>query len=343
MKEKYFCGQIETPAGLVPVVATSLSLMDKLGAWLVRCAILRNNYRVKPGLYATGSPTDNSPVMVSANYKLSFDMLRHALDGIDSWILVLDTKGVNVWCAAGKGTFGTEEIVRRIDETGLAKIARRKKLVVPQLAAPGVSAIDVKKLSGFSVEFGPVRAEDLPAFLLSGGKASAEMRTVKFEMGDRVKLIPAEIMIHSGALFMSIAVFFLLSGLGPGGYLFSRARDSGVFAVTFLLAAFFSGTVLSTILLPWLPGRSFSLKGAFAGLLTLGLLFLSSGSRANNFELFSWLLLVPSISSFLAMNFTGASTFTSLSGVKKEMRIAVPVQAVSAIAGMALWAISRFV
>ncbi|MBA3065261.1 hypothetical protein FP828_02075 [bacterium] len=148
MKENYFRGWIDTKAGRVPVVATSLSPADKLGAWKVRWAISRNEYRVNPGVYAAGSPSLDSPVMVSANYKLSFDMLRKALNGIDAWLLVLDTKGVNVWCAAGKGTFGTAEIVKRIDETGLARIVNHREIIVPQLGAPGVSAIDVKKLSG---------------------------------------------------------------------------------------------------------------------------------------------------------------------------------------------------
>ena len=69
---------------------------------------------------AGGSPGADAPVLASANYRLSFDHLRRALGGRDAWILVLDTRGINVWCAAGKGTFGTDELVRRIEETGLA-------------------------------------------------------------------------------------------------------------------------------------------------------------------------------------------------------------------------------
>ena len=68
------------------------------------------NYKVDPGLYALGAPDADSPVLVSANFKMSFDLLREALPGRNAWILVLDTDGINVWCAAGKGTFGTEEL-----------------------------------------------------------------------------------------------------------------------------------------------------------------------------------------------------------------------------------------
>ena len=118
-----------------------------------------------PGLYALGSPTPESPVFVSANYTLSFDALRSALAGVDGYILVLDTHGINVWCAAGKGTFGTDELVNRIQVTGLKDIVNHRTLILPQLAAPGVAAHQVRKRSGFKVEYGPVRAEDLPEYL----------------------------------------------------------------------------------------------------------------------------------------------------------------------------------
>ena len=84
-----------------------------------------------------GSPSPDSPVLVSANYKLSFDVLRRSLAGIDAWILVLDTKGINVWCAAGKGTFGTEELLRRIAAVRLGEVVSHRRLVLPQLGAPG--------------------------------------------------------------------------------------------------------------------------------------------------------------------------------------------------------------
>jgi CO dehydrogenase/acetyl-CoA synthase gamma subunit (corrinoid Fe-S protein) len=72
-------------------------------------------HHVNPGLYSIGAPDETAPVYVTANYTLSFDALRSALIEIDGYILVLDTLSVNVWCAAGKGTFGTEELVNRIE------------------------------------------------------------------------------------------------------------------------------------------------------------------------------------------------------------------------------------
>jgi hypothetical protein len=85
---------ISTSVGEVPVVRTGLLFSDRLGAFRVRWGSGRVKYRVTPGLYAVGNPDADSPVFVSANYKLSFDKLRSALGGIDGWIMVLDTRGI---------------------------------------------------------------------------------------------------------------------------------------------------------------------------------------------------------------------------------------------------------
>jgi acetyl-CoA decarbonylase/synthase complex subunit gamma len=134
------------------------------------------NYTIEPGLYALGNPGDESPVLVTANDKMSFDRLREALPGRNAWILVLDTDGINVWCAAGKGIFGTEALLRRITLSGLTQIVTHRELILPQLGGPGVAAHRVKKLSGFRVHYGPIKAVDLPSYLDSGLNATPEMR-----------------------------------------------------------------------------------------------------------------------------------------------------------------------
>ena len=107
-EQPWVTGRITTAAGDIPQVATKLSFQDTLGSWKCRWSIGRMNYMVDPGLYAVGQPDETSPVLVTANYKMTFDRLREQLGGLNLWIVVLDTDGVNVWCAAGKGTFGTD-------------------------------------------------------------------------------------------------------------------------------------------------------------------------------------------------------------------------------------------
>jgi acetyl-CoA decarbonylase/synthase complex subunit gamma len=297
---------------------------------------------VEPGLYAVGNPTGDSVVLVSANYKLSFDALRKELGGLDAWIMVLDTKGINVWCAAGKGTFGTDEIVRRIGLVGLEKIVNHRKLILPQLSASGVAAHDVKKRCGFLVTYGPIRACDIIAFIKAGMKATAQMRQVRFSLYDRLVLTPMEFVVSAKYLLFAVALFFILSGIDAAGYSSHLAVQNGVRSAANLLAAYLAGTVIGPLLLPWLPGRSFSFKGFSAGLivaLLLSLLKLTGGLL----ETIAWVFMIAAVSSFVTMSFTGASTYTSLSGVKKEMHFAVPLQLAAAVLGTGTWIVSRFV
>lgn len=177
-------------------------MSDYWGAVKVRLGMNRMGYTVEPGLYGVGEPAGDSPVFVSANYKLSFDHLRRELNEIDSWIMVLDTRGINVWCAAGAGTFGTEEMVNRIESNRLSDLVKHRQLIVPQLGAPGVAAHEVYRLSSFQVIYGPVRAEDIGKFLKNGMKASPDMRRVQFNMGDRLVLIPLELIQWSRYAFL---------------------------------------------------------------------------------------------------------------------------------------------
>ena len=324
-----------------------MRLADHLGRWKMRWAVARLRYGVPPGLYAVGHPTPDSPVLVSANYKMSFDRLRSRLAGVDAWILVLDTKGVNVWCAAGKGTFGTDELVRRIAAVGLIDVTSHRTVVVPQLGAPGVAAHEVRKRSGFRVVYGPVRAEDIPAFLAAGMKAAPPMRQVRFPLGDRVALIPVELVLSAKYVLLLAAAFLVLGGLGADGYSLARAAGAGLSSAGLFLAASAGSIVLAPALLPWLPGRALSLKGFWVGLLLLAGLLAPVGLRSALLEdwpsTIAWCLLVPAVASFLAMNFTGATTYTSLSGVRREMRVAVPVQATAGLLGAVLWLVGRFV
>ena len=108
-------------------VPTELAFTERIGTWKARWNMGRMHYFVEPGLYAIGNPTDRSDVLVSANYKMSFDRLRVSMAGRDAWILVLDTDGINVWCAAGKGTFGTDELV--ISSDSPSRSGKRKRLM----------------------------------------------------------------------------------------------------------------------------------------------------------------------------------------------------------------------
>jgi len=346
-KAYWMDGTVKTATGNVPRVSTRLVFKDKWSTTKVRWGIGRMKYAVNPGLYAVGSPTPESPVFVTANYKMSFDCLRSDLAGRDGWIMVLDTKAVNVWCSAGKGTFGTEELLHRLQVVRLKEIVSHNKLILPQLSATGVCAHEVKKQSGFKVIFGPVRSADIPAFLDANLQATSDMRQVKFPIQDRLALVPVEI-VGSAKYALPLAIaMFLLSGLGIDGYSVGRLWTHGIMNAFLVGIAWIHGAVFTPVLLPWLPGRSFSVKGAWAGLLILiypSIVYLLNPEiLAGHIMAASWVVIIPVISSFLGMMFTGSSTYTSLSGVKREMRYAVPIQITAAVFGVGLWITGLFV
>lgn len=309
---------LATEAGKVPRVASEIHLSDRMGAWKARWGIGRMSYTVPPGLYALGHPTPDAPVLVTANYKMSFDIVRSAMAGHSVWLLVLETLGVNVWCAAGKGTFGTEELVRRIGATGLAKVVKHRRLLLPILGAPGVAAHEVTRQTGFSISYATIRANDLPEYLANGMVTTQAMRELTFTFRERLVLVPVELVHAMKSTALTSLCLFVLGTL-LGGF------SAGITAVIAYLGAVLTGIVLGPLLLPWLPGSSFSIKGAVVGLIWSAALYvLGGGSGWSMPVVLAAFLGLPAISAFYTLNFTGATTFTSRSGVKKEMRIAIP-------------------
>lgn len=313
--------QITTTMTSIKTVDGDLTFANRMDHFLARWAWKRNDHRLDPGLYAIGRPDRGSPVFVTANYTLSFDALRTALKGIDGYILVLETYGINVWCAAGKGTFGTDELVERIEATGLEDAVTHRKIILPQLGAPGVDAFEVTKRTGFKVEYGPVKADDLREYLKTN-KATPEMRRVKFPLIDRIVLIPVEFV----ASILPMVVM-AIAGFLAGGLPMALAA-----IITFL-----TGTILFPVLMPFIPTKDYSTKGLLLGLIVAlpfaGYTILSgpANSWVTYVSAVPFLLIMPPIVAYLSLNFTGATPYPSRTGVRKEIYTYIPV-----IAGMSL-------
>lgn len=331
---------IQTSEGPVPRVAASTSPRDKLGTVLTRIGVIRNNYSVAPGLYSVGDPSPESPVLASANYKLSFDALRKELAGLNVWLLVLDSRGVNVWCAAGKNLFSTDEMVGSIRNSGLQNIVKHRRIITPQLGAVGVSAHEVLRRSGFKVVYGPVRASDIASFLENGSRADEAMRRVSFTFRERMVLVPVEIYRLKKILAWLVPVLFILSGISSGVFSVSAAWHRGILAVISTLVGILGGAVLSPALLPWLPGRSFALKGLTPGLVLGGMC--AAAYAGGIMDGLAALLWSAAVSSYLSLYFTGSTPYTSPSGVEKEMKAWLPAQAAIALAALVLWLVSPF-
>ena len=321
-----------------PEISMTTHLLTRANHWdhfLARVGYKRSQHCVEPGLYGIGNPTPDSLVFVTANYSLSFDALRTNLAGIDAYILVLDTMGINVWCAAGKKTFGTDEIVMRVNATQIKKVVNRHVLILPQLGAPGVSAHDVKKRTGFKVEYGPVRAADLPEYLKTH-QATPAMRQVNFTLRDRLVLVSVDLVrLFPPFLLAALIFYFFFGGLVPA---------------LAVLAALVSGGVLFPILLPWLPSHNFSSKGFFLGFLTALPFAVSVFIQHHEWSWYlqvgqalSYLLTMPAVVAYIALNFTGATTFTSKTGVRREMFAYLPAMAWTFGSGIVLTILLAFV
>lgn len=310
---------------------SSLTLADHRDHLLARLSFKREWHRVNPGLYRLGRPGPEAPVFVTSNYTLSFDALRSNLAGMDAFILVLDTFGVNVWCAAGKGTFGTKELIHRVQDTKLGEVVSHRVLILPQLGAPGVAAHEVKKTTGFRVEYGPVRAEDLPAYMRTR-TATPDMRRVTFPIRDRAVLIPVEV----------VGTFLPMLGAGLVGWLLG-----GWWLACAAVLSILAGTVFFPLFLPWLPFREFSLKGFVLGLLVMLPLAIWKVQSANPMTLHTYLslaallLFFPVLTAFISLNFTGSTPFTSKTGVRQEMNRFIPLMAIFSGAGLLIAIVQR--
>jgi len=322
----WFTGVKDTHAGPVPGVSTEITFKEKMRQIKSRISSFRMHFTVKPGLYAAGNPGSASDIFVTANYGLSFDHLRGALKGIDAWILVLDTAGINVWCAAGKGTFGTEELIKRIKESDIEKCVDQKRIILPQLGAPGINSGEVKRRTGFTVKFGPVRADDIREYIDNGYSGTPEMRRVKFTFKDRGVLVPMEInMAKKGFLYFA-AGSLLYSSLTPEGFLFRELTTTGAPLIYAGVSSLLAGAVITPLFLPYIPFRSFILKGGITGAALIAALnYFTNIFKAGNFYFtYAASILIILLSSYIALQFTGATTYTSLSGVQKEIKYSIP-------------------
>ena len=189
--------------------------MKRLGSlWI---DVVQTLLRVLPfpcrtGLVRIGNPGRDAPVLLTCNFKLTVERVKRALDGIDAYLLVANSRGVNVWCAATGGLLGNHEVVSVLKTSGVEDLVDHRQVILPQLAATGIEGKVVREKTGWSVLWGPVRADAIPAFLREGLTATKAMRTVTFPWTERLEMAVA------WAFPISLLALFLLP-LWLGGVL----------------------------------------------------------------------------------------------------------------------------
>lgn len=308
---------------IVPKIRSNYTFKDRLSDIRVRLGFKRMSYSIKPGLYAIGSPDENSDVIVTANYLLTINKIRKKLTDFNCWVIVLDTKGVNVWCAAGKGTFGTNELIKKISSSPIQKIIKHNTLILPQFGAVGIDAFEVQKKTGFKIKYGPVRIDDLVEYKNNNYKKDNKMKTVTFNFFERFEVTPLELIFSTKYLLSIIAVLTLFGIFKKD---FQTVLNIGFIPV---FSGVITGTILVPLMLPFIPFKFFSLKGVLLGFIVSFFLTLLIPQI-----LLPLILITVPLSGFTAMNFTGSTPFTNVSGVKLEVKYFTPVFIVWLAAGI---------
>ncbi len=145
----------------------------------------------KTGLVKIGNPGRNSPVLLTCNFRLTVERVKRALEGIDTYLLVANSRGHNVWCAATGGLLTNHDVVSILKTSGIEDLVDHRHVILPQLAATGIDGKVIHKKAGWRVIWGPVYAAAIPAFVSGGLEKTVEMRTVSFPWPQRLEMAVA--------------------------------------------------------------------------------------------------------------------------------------------------------
>jgi NAD-dependent dihydropyrimidine dehydrogenase PreA subunit len=259
-----------------------------LSTWIMGTLLRWFPHRARTGLRAIGEPNETGPVLVSGNYTLSVARLLRHLQGLDLWLLVVNSKGINVWCAACGGLLTEHQVISGVKTSMLAEKLTGRTLILPALSAPGVDARRVKEETGFRVRFGPVRAEDLRSYLGAGMKKSPEMMRVDFALRHRLDMVVSMNFI----IWVPLAVLFGI--FWPG-------------QLIHLTLLFWGLALFSYILFPWIPGRTGWRKALVVALLVV-VTYLLSGVTFNSDPVAYWQWMIGGVLLALTIGFDLAGT-----------------------------------
>ncbi len=145
-------------------------------------------HRAPTGLFPVGNPGRSSPVLATGNYTATVRRVRKALQGRDVWLLVADSRGINVWCASGGGHLTHHDLISVIRTSGVEAAVDHRHFVLPELCATGVERSRLEEATGWTASWGPAKASDIPAFLDRGGHTARSERAVTFPLRDRLEM-----------------------------------------------------------------------------------------------------------------------------------------------------------
>jgi ubiquinone/menaquinone biosynthesis C-methylase UbiE len=283
---------VSLPAPIVGRLRHQVTLRTLLiDLWALFFRIIPPYPKVRPGLYRLGNPSMNSPVLVTGNFDLTVRRLVKAIDElVDAWILVVDTSGINVWCAAGGGFFTAEKVTAALKSSRVETVVNHHALILPQLCANGVDGWRIREQTGWGVHWGPARATDIPAYLAGHRKKSDAMRWVRFPLKDRLEMVTVTLGFYGLLILLPVFIFW-------------RSLFWPVAASMLCLSYFYA------VVHPWLPGRDGLAKSVPLALITLAGFFIYSSvwNPLPPVQLFHWAIGLTGLSVFTAAELQGMS------------------------------------
>ncbi len=121
---------------------------------------------VQEDIYPIGGPDENSPVMITCNFSLTYFIVSGEIEGskVPSWLLIKDTEGLSVLTAWAAGKFGADLIAQFVNKSGIADKVKKHELIIPGYLATIKGELE-EELPDWTITIGPREAGHLPAFL----------------------------------------------------------------------------------------------------------------------------------------------------------------------------------
>jgi acetyl-CoA decarbonylase/synthase complex subunit gamma len=120
----------------------------------------------KEGIYEIGSPSENSPVLITSNFSLTYFIVSGEIEAsrVPSYLLVKDTEGLSVVTAWAAGKFVADAIAPFVKKCGIVDKVKHHKLVIPGHAAAESGGLE-EELPGWEIQVGPREGSNIPAYL----------------------------------------------------------------------------------------------------------------------------------------------------------------------------------
>ncbi|MEM3874291.1 MAG: acetyl-CoA decarbonylase/synthase complex subunit gamma [Candidatus Bathyarchaeia archaeon] len=161
-------------AAMLIVRFADILIMHSLDGWaLLPNVVLRANIytdprkpvAVEPGLKVFGTPDENSPVMFTTNFALTYYTVASDIESakVNAYLLVVDTEGIAVDSAVAGRKLTAEKVAEAIKASGIENKVKHRKLIIPGKAAR--LSGEIEELSGWQVLVGPRDSSEIPKFL----------------------------------------------------------------------------------------------------------------------------------------------------------------------------------